>query len=739
MKLEYITPGMGDPRGKPKVYLSCHPDDFDPSVNLLAQDILRHAACAVWYDAEPAAPWDEEELLACLGGVQLMAFAVTSRFLRQPNRARDVELRFALRRHIPILPILLEAGLERAFNETCAEVQLVNRYVSDPTATPYEEVLDTFLKSVLIGDETARKVRDAFDAYVFLSYRKKDRRHAQRLMHLIHENPQFRDIAVWYDEYLVPGEDFNDAIRVAFDKSGLFALAVTPNLLEPDNYVMQVEYPLALARRENEKNLEIVPVEMYEPARGDARTDQVALRHSYDRMPELEDEHDRPRLDKALADALGRIARKENDGSAQHRFFIGLAYLSGIDVEVDCARALSLITSAAEDEKPCFDATAKLVDMYTMGEGVARSVKTAVQWQKKLVAQYRAEYEKGHSPDEHLGLGTKTFRALMKLSDLQRELGDLKTAAASAREALNLGGGLVEEVGAREVERDMAVVCNRLGALYRTLGEPDTAADFHARAMGICSRLAAEMGTARARRDLSICQERVGDMHRLRKEDDRAEAFYSKAYGIRRELAGNGVNPAARRDLSAILTKLGDVRKAQHDYEGAATRYAEAMELDRVLAEEQKNEQAWDDYAVSLAKLGDIRRTQCEYHEALELHLKAVEIFSRNAEKTGSLRYRRNLASGLEKLAKSWNACGGRESAETCFREAIALREGLLADSPTHSTRHELATTCFLCADFNRDADMMRRALRLWDELCAERPEYRKYADSARRMLSKLM
>jgi len=197
VKLEYITPGMGDPRGKPKVYLSCHPDDFDPSVNLLAQDILRHAACAVWYDAEPAAPWDEEELLACLGGVQLMAFAVTSRFLRQPNRARDVELRCALRRHIPILPILLEAGLERAFNETCAEVQLVNRYVSDPTATPYEEVLDTFLKSVLIGDETARKVRDAFDAYVFLSYRKKDRRHAQRLMHLIHENPQFRDIAAY--------------------------------------------------------------------------------------------------------------------------------------------------------------------------------------------------------------------------------------------------------------------------------------------------------------------------------------------------------------------------------------------------------------------------------------------------------------------------------------------------------------------------------------------------------------
>ena len=80
---------------------------------------------------------------------------------------------------------------------------------------------------------------------------------AQRLAH-----------AIWFDEYLVPGERFNDAIRDAFEKSSLFAMAVTPHLTEDGNYVMRVEYPLARDREEEnaqkEKNdFAIVPVELY--------------------------------------------------------------------------------------------------------------------------------------------------------------------------------------------------------------------------------------------------------------------------------------------------------------------------------------------------------------------------------------------------------------------------------------------------------------------------------------------
>ena len=738
MKLEYITRGMGDARGKPRVYLACHPEDREKTIPLISEDLLRHANCAVWYDAEPTAEYDPRELRACLDEMQLFVAAVSSKFLYTDHRAKDVELKFALEEHIPVLPILLEPGLSREFNRvTDTKIQVVNRCVSDPTATPYEEVLDTYLKSVLVGDELAEKVRDAFDAYVFLSYRKKDRRHAQRLMHLIHENKQFRDIAIWYDEFLVPGENYNDAIRDAFEKSGLFALAVTPSLLEPENYVMRVEFPLARDRRKEKSDLEIVPVELYETELGDPRTDPDALETSYAGIPPLQDEHRPVELNAALIESLARIAKKRNDGSARHRFFIGLAYLCGIDVEVDRSRALSLLESAATDPKPCFDATEKLVDMYRNGDGVALNMGKAIEWQRRLCDQYRLEYEKGLSPDEHLGFGTRYLRALTLLSDLLREKGIESEAILIAEQALAVAGTLTGEVGAREVDRDAAMICNRLGGLYRASGWMDRAEEYYRRAWKVYDRLAREMGTARARRDLSVSQERLGDISRKRKDLNQAEALYTQARRLRQALVESDGSPRARRDLSSILTKLGNIEKARGDYDGAAREYGAALELDRVLAEETRTWQAKDDYAVSLVKLGDVKRTQGEVREAVELQSKAVEIFQKNAEETGSLEYRKHLAVGLEKLAKSWDCLWQREQAEQCYRRAVRLREDIEREYPSHVTRHELATTCFLFADFARDADGMSRALRLWEEMLPRHPEYSIYAENARRMLSK--
>ena len=739
MRLDHKTAEMGDPRGKPKVYFTCHPADFPMAFPLLPDDILAHSNCAIWYDTEPAAPYEEQELFDALNGMQLLVFGVTQRFLREPNRAREKELPYALKQHIPILPIMLEQGLEWEFNEKCAEVQLVNKYISDPTATPYDEVLETFLKSVLVGDDLAEKVRDAFDAYVFLSYRKKDRRHAQRLMHLIHENPQFRDIAIWYDEYLVPGEKFNDAIKAAFDKSGLFALAVTPHLLEPENYVMQVEFPLARDRKKEQKDMEIVPVEMYETDRGDPRTDRNELSESYHEIPEVEDEHDRPALDTALTDALEKISKKENDGSARHRFFIGLAYLCGIDVEVNHKRAVELITSAAEDPEPCFDATEKLADMYLTGDGVERDAHKALDWQLKLTRQYRAEYEKNYSPDEHKGFGTKTFRALMKLSDMQRDLGARDAALRSAEEALALGSELKDEVGVREVERDTAVICNRIGGLYRDRGDYRQAMKYYQQAFGTYDRLAREIGTARARRDLSISLERMGDLHRKLKDPGQAEKEYSRAREIREALAGDKTKPGARRDLSSILVKLGNIRKSEHDLDGALKLFREAADIDRILAAELKTDQVKDDYAVSLLKTGDILRKRGDIHDAVECNGKAVEIFTDIADRTGSLRSRKSLATALEKMTKALEAYFQHEAAERCLEQALRIRKDVAAEEPSDETRHELAVTYFQYGEFHRDYDAMHIAWEIWQELSSRHPEYRKYADSAQRMLQKLI
>ena len=768
MQFEYRTREMGDPRGRPKVFFSCHPTDFAEAFDLVVEDVLEQANCVIWYDADLAlgdkvyehvslsdvategisADSDSDgdqaavkELLDALDDMQLLVFAVTARFLEEPNRARDVELPYALKHHIPVLPIMLENGLEYEFNEKCAPVQVVNRYVNDSTATPYTEVLRTFLSSVLVGDELAAQVRDAFDAYVFLSYRKKNRRQAKRLMRIIHEKEHRRNIAIWYDEYLVPGEGFDEAIKDAFQKSSLFALTVTQQLLEEGNYVETVEYPMAHSRKCDQHDLEVVPVEMYELGSKETRTDLGALASAFEDLPKVQDEYKRDELHETIDEALLRAGVKSGDDSARRRYLIGLAYLNGIDVEPDYKCALDLLTQAATDkENPCIDATEKLADMYQCGDGVERNIDEAIRWRWQVVRQYTDAYRKHHDPDEHKGFGTKRFKALVRVADLLREAGDTSEAVLAYGEAFEFLRELVIEVGLREVERDKAVVLNRLGDLNRAHGKLDKALACYEDARHIFGKLASQLGTVRARRDFSISFERLGDVKRDLGDLIGAENCYQKSGEIREALAGADLEPRNWRDLSAIYTKLGNVRKDGDDLRGAERFYNQALELDQKLADELRTPQATDDLAVSLIKLGDVAKRRGDYATAIERYDAAEALYADLGENPGSRRYRKNHARCLSKLASACKHAGNAEGATRCYERAdeefLELFSSAIGSMAQEA--HDLAVAYFNHAQFSRNRELARKARAIWEELSGTDKRYERYLDKAERLLEKV-
>lgn len=716
--LLHKTRGNSTPQGKPRVFFACHPADFENAFELLSNDILELSNCAVWYE-KPGSLFDSAEIADDLSQMQLVVLAVTARFLEQPSRAVDEVLPIALEKRIPILPIMLERGLESAFNQKCGNYQIVSRVSSDATATPYEERLGAYLGSVLIGDELAEAVRNAFDAYVFLSYRKKDRAHAQKLMRLIHANNQFRDIAIWYDEFLVPGEDFNDAIRDALQKSELIAFAVTPNLLERGNYVLTTEYPAA-----KQSGKDVLPVEM-------VRTDRDALCDHYPGIGAITDGQNKMELDEALIGALHRMAIQENDGSPLHRFFIGLAYLCGIDTEIDFYRARNLIEEASKDGLCA--ATQKLTDMYRTGEGVPRDLELALTWQKKLVAQRKTEFERGLSPDEHGGEGTKYFYSLIDLSDMVREGGDSAGAEDAALIALRLCEELGDEVGIRESLRDTALVCNRLCGIYISCGRLDEAEKYGRRALALNEKAAGEINTARARRDLSISYERLGNISKLKNDNKSALEHYERSRRIREELAADETDTRALRDLSVVLTKLGSIYKASGNI-AAAECFAQALRIDRSLAEQLKTTQSESDLAVSLIKYGDIYKADGENEEAAVLYLEAVSLCRKTEERTGTARAQRERASACEKLAGAYKKLKKTEEAAALYRETVLLREKLAELDASSRAMHELAAAYYNYASFAADKDMMQKAYLIWDRLSMENPlqqDYAKYRDRA--------
>ena len=382
--MQYKTRGGSSPQGKPRVYFSCHINDLQRCFSDLTDEILIHHDCAVWYLSDPQVERDEaffEELAL----MQLMVMPISADLLETPNHTLEKDFVFARKHGIPILPIMLEGGLDERFNRTCGDLHYLFWHQDDATAISYREKLAQYLFSVLIGDDLAEKIRSAFDAYIFLSYRKKDRKYAQQLMRLIHKNPFCRDIAIWYDEFLTPGENFNDLIWAALEKSDLFVLTVTPNVINEVNYIMTTEYPIARS-----SNKSILPVEMLP-------TDRETLSKHYQEIPPCTGIQVDGDLDDFLRDFFRHLSSRKRNTDAQHTFFMGLAYLAGIDVEVDHDMALSLITEAANHGLP--EAMEKLISMYTDGIGTQRSQKHALQWCQTLAAYY---YEKAFDKTNQL-------------------------------------------------------------------------------------------------------------------------------------------------------------------------------------------------------------------------------------------------------------------------------------------------------------------------------------------------
>ena len=327
---EYRTRGGKSPQGLQKVYFTSADKDFDLYFEEYAKRILDTADCSVWFKSQPG---EYEDMEVDLKEMSLFVIPVTTELFREKGRALLVDLPFAEKKHIPVLPVMMESGLDELYAKYFGDRHHLDPNLRDDTAISFDDKFNNYILSVTVGDELAEKVRQAFDAYIFLSYRKKDRAYAQELMRLIHGNDFCRDIAIWYDEFLVPGEGFNEAIGDALKKSRLFALVVTPNLVNEENYVHTVEYPMA---KKAEKP--ILPAEM-------ADTDGNKLASQYDGIGSAVP---RDRLPAELERLLADIAKRENDNDPEHNFFIGLAYLGGIDVEKDYERALKLITFAAD-------------------------------------------------------------------------------------------------------------------------------------------------------------------------------------------------------------------------------------------------------------------------------------------------------------------------------------------------------------------------------------------------------
>ena len=768
--MKYKTRGNSNPQGKPRVYFTAHPADVELYFENITNAILKLHDCAVFYDEDPEHPEDAENFISDLDRMQLIVLVVTSRYVYGDTFAHNTVFRHAMERHIPVLPVLEERDIEGDFDKKCGDLQYLDPNARDDTAISFEEKLKKFLDSVLVGEELAAKVRAAFDAYIFLSYRKKDRRYAQQLMRLIHKNPFCRDVAIWYDEFLVPGENFNDAIRKAMEKSELFALVVTPSLLEAPNYIMSTEYPAA-----REAGMPVLPA-MLVPTDGG----ELAVR--YENIPKPIDPTKKEVLSAALRDALATVAAPENDDEPQHIFFIGLAYLGGIDVEVNYEVAVQLITRAAEAGLP--EAIEKLVSMYRTGEGVAHDYHTAIHWQEKLVEVRHAAYESAPTEEgRQLFDGLQWFNALLYLGDFWYELRhftqaskvyhdmleasrvlnedyyeerllsvsyerlggisraqwDLAGAKAFYEKGIAINEWLVEEADTleakglviserfisetdiMEVRRNLSISYHNLGDISQTQGDLVGAKTFYEKGLAIFERLAEGTGTMEAQRDLSVGYDRLGDIGQAQGDLIGAKAFYEKGLAIRKRIESEMGTVEARRNLSISYDNLGDISQAQGDLAWAKTFYEKCFAIRERLAEETGTVEARRDLSVSYNNLGDISSAQGDLPGAKAFYEKGLAIRERLAEETGTVEARRRLFVSYNRLGNIGQVRGDLAGAKTFYEKCLAISERLVGETGTVEAQRDLSVSYNNLGDISQARGELAEAKAFYEKCLAIR------------------
>lgn len=264
-RFEYLTRDGSSPEGKPRILLSVHPADRHIYFDRLVKEIFSAYDCVVFFDICPNDdnPVEIEDL-------QLIIIAVTEKYLTWKNSGFTSEFLTLIEHGIPVLPIMLENGIVNLFNTRCGKLQYID-YTSTEAASKYSTKLCRHLKSVLSGNKECNDEKGKLK--VFISYRKQDKEELKKLVDLIHANPESQRIHLWYDSNLLPGEDYRKTIVDALCDCDLFILLVTPSLLEKDNYIMRVEYPLA-----KEAGKKILPIEM-------KKTNKVQLAELYPSLP----------------------------------------------------------------------------------------------------------------------------------------------------------------------------------------------------------------------------------------------------------------------------------------------------------------------------------------------------------------------------------------------------------------------------------------------------------------------
>lgn len=606
IELKVKTRGDSSPSGKSKVYFSCCPTDFEHCFEVLSKKIFQIKNCAIYYldDLNISV----EDLGTVLKEMQLFVIPITMDYLFKPNIAREFEFGFAIENCIPVFPIIMETNADKYFSKQMelvkkgyGDIQFLNYIINASAQGLFWEKFEYKINSVLGGEEMIKRIQNDFRAYIFLSYRKKDREYAEKLKKLIHKISFCWDIAIWYDEYLVPGEQWTISLEKQITDSDVMLLVITPHILESDNYVLKHEYPSACSNRKK-----IIPIQVIS-------TDAHELNMLFPDIGKVIDVTDEKMLEIEMANAFSEI--KLRDNSPEHCFVMGLAYLDGIYVERNLEKAEKLISFAANNK--CPEACGKLVSMYENGKGVKRNYLEAIQWREKQLKYYQENFLQKCNEMNY----EKLFDAWISLGIAQKDQNENVAAKSSFFEANQLAL-YAEQKGFCRSSRDLVVSYGSCGQMLLFEHNYESAIKYYSKAITVIESLEKEGRVTEVNFQLPILYRDVAIIELKRENYDDAKYYCEKCLGIYETIIGD-YKGEVEGDIALIYKALAEISKVDKNNRDVKSYLLKCLEIYYYIAREEGTEKALLDLADIYVWLGNVEESETV---ELEYYKKAYEI-----------------------------------------------------------------------------------------------------------------
>ena len=355
----------------PKIYLSYYSKDTEFRDKIITTILNKIDAIVYYLDYDILVSPDINEISYFLSEMQLAIIPVSKEYLdiSEDNFSVKEEYPYFLKIHLPILPIMEDESNLDKYTSIFKNLQYY-AIKSDSSAISFDQKLEIYLKSFVLKDNEYQKAKGAFKSHLFLSYRKIDREHANEFLQSFYEENRCRDIAIWYDEFLTGGKDFEKTIKNELNRSKVFLMMVTPNVLGK-NYIKETEYPLARKLVEENK-ISIVPIEGEE-------TDLELLEKEYNDIPKPK------KINEINKEVINILHNSDNSFSKEKKYNLGLAFLYGVNVRRNTGVAFDLIKESSDEGY--IKAKKLLASMYQNGNGVAYNYDKALELRKEILKE----------------------------------------------------------------------------------------------------------------------------------------------------------------------------------------------------------------------------------------------------------------------------------------------------------------------------------------------------------------